>query len=290
MEGAHLKSGFKKRVKATIRATLPLPLRKTACILINTQKWLGEDLRHWWTRELLTDFRENDVNAYHQFLWAHHLGYALTYEKSERFGNGNLPESRRIFFSDLVSQLRSMGVDPAKDVRSVLEVGCSLGYQLRFLEMDLFPGASELEGVDIDRYAVEKGMEHLQGEGSKIRLHCGDMADLDRLVQGKFYDVVICTGVLMYLDEQAAFRVVQTMLDHCKLILGLSGPANPEADNQFLRRSVSRPTDGALVHNLDGMVEQGGGRVLARRWEGGRTVEGHTLYFVFASRISSGRS
>jgi hypothetical protein len=30
------------------------------------------------------------------------------------------------------------------------------------------------------------------------------------------------------------------------------------------------------------MVEQGGGRVVARRWGGGEVVDGNTIYFVLA--------
>ena len=56
---------------------------------------LEEDLRAWWAIQLLTDFAASDPNAYHNFLWANHLGYAKTYEIEQRFGYENFNESRK---------------------------------------------------------------------------------------------------------------------------------------------------------------------------------------------------
>ena len=131
-----------------IRGMLPLSVRKRLCILITSQKWVDSDLRYWWTIELLRDYREKDINAYHQFLWRNHLGYALSYEKDVRFGKEQMVKSRVMFFSDLRDHLNRIGINPSSDVRSVLEVGCSLGYQLQFLETDLFHAATELEGTE----------------------------------------------------------------------------------------------------------------------------------------------
>lgn len=273
----------RKRIKDLLIDYLPLPVRRVVCLLINYPSWLNADLKYWWTRELLRDFRERDPNGYHQFLWSNHLAYALTYEEDARFGYVKMVKSRQIFFSDLKEQLHDMDVDPATDIRSVLEVGCSLGYQLRYMETNLFPAAEDLDGIDIDHYAIKKGTQYLEGQGSKVKLSSNDMVDLDRILDGKKYDLVISTGVLMYLDEPKASAVVQAMLRHSKRLVAVSGPAHGDFDNQGLERSVPRGNDGAFIHNLDRMIRQSGGTIVGRRWEGGRFIDGQTLYFVFAT-------
>jgi SAM-dependent methyltransferase len=179
-------------------------------------------------------------------------------------------------------------MDPARDIRSVLEVGCFLGYQLQYMETAVFPGAVELAGIDIDRFAVEKGREHLERIGSKVRLTADDMGNLGRVYDGKRFDVIVCTGVLMYLDEDQATAVTAAMLRLCGKMVAISGPAHPEVDNASLDRAVPRSNDGSLIHNLDHIVERAGGTVFARRYEGKRIVDGHTIYFVFARGGSPG--
>jgi len=89
----------------------------------------------------------------------------------------------------------------------------------------------------------------------------------------------------MYLEEDAAARVVASMLRHTGVVVALAGLAHPETDNALLDRSVPRSSDRSFIHNIDGMVKKAGGTVLARRWEGGRFVDGHTIYFVFAGTV-----
>jgi len=252
--------------------------------MINHQKWLSDDLRYWWTRELLRDLAKQDINTYHRFLWSNHLAYALSYEIDQRFGKENIEKSRQMFFCDLKSHLTTVGFNPFNDIRSVFEVGCSLGYQLRYLETDLFPAANVLEGIDIDRYAILKGNGYLKNAGSKINLICHDMEDLNALLKGRIYDLFICTGTLMYLGEKEATRIVETMLQHTRIMVALSGPAHPDLDNSHLGSSVIRERDGSYIHNIDSMVKKSGGNIFARRWEGDHIVDGHTIYFVFATR------
>src|SRR5215510_304155 len=112
--------------------------------------------------------------------------------------------SRRMFFADLREVLVSLGIPPERDVKSVFEVGCSLGYQLRYLETDVCPHADVLEGVDIDRYAIQSGAAFLKAAGSNIVLRHADMRELERVFGTRTFDVIICAGVLMYLSQQAA--------------------------------------------------------------------------------------
>lgn len=266
---------------------VPLSLRKGVCILMGRQKWLDGNVRYWWTMELLKDFAEKNRNGYHRFLWTNHLAYAASYEVSKRFGEENIVGSRRMFFSDLAKHLSNREIDPQRDIHSVFEVGCSLGYQLRYLETDLFPSAIALEGIDIDSYAIERGKEYLEKIGSKIQLICEDMKNLDRLLEGKNYDIIVGTGVLMYLQEKEATMVVENMLRRCRIMVALSGLAHPNIDNSQIERSVIRERDGSFIHNIDSMVKKSGGNIFARRWEGNHIVDGHTIYFVFATKNTS---
>lgn len=268
--------------KNAMRSVVPLAIRRRICILLNRFDRLDPDAKQWWTLELLRDFAERDPNAFHRFLWSHHLAYASSYNVEERFGRNGIPSSRKLFFADLQSHLSAIGVDPLTDVRSILEVGCSLGYQLRYLENGIFPNAALIAGMDIDRYAVDEGMRYLRGAGSKIVLECEDMGKLDSLLAGRTFDVLFSTGVLMYLEEEEAGEVVKTMMRRCGKILALAGLAHPESDNSLLARSEIRASDGSFIHNLDVMAKRAGGRVVARRWEGDRLREGHSIYFVFA--------
>jgi SAM-dependent methyltransferase len=270
-------------VKDLSRSALPLSVRKRLAIALNRQKCLQDSVKYWWTRELLQDFAEGDRNEYHRFLWSNHLAYALTYEVDFKYGSGKLPGSRRLFVQDLQNHLNGQG-SGSENVRSVFDVGCSLGYQLRYMETDVFPSATILEGIDIDRYAVSQGNDHLRKSGSRIRLMYGDIRNLDRAMGDNTYEIVISTGTLMYLDEEGAARVVATMTEHCGIMIGVSGPAHPYVDNGGLRHSIIRDPDGSFIHNLDSMIERSGWKVCGRRWEGTRRVDGHTIYFVFAIR------
>jgi glycosyltransferase involved in cell wall biosynthesis/2-polyprenyl-3-methyl-5-hydroxy-6-metoxy-1,4-benzoquinol methylase len=268
--------------KSAIRSLIPLSMRKRMAIWVHQQKWIHTDRRSWWSVELVRDFAEKDVNGYHKFLWAHHLGYAAPYEVATRFGVEKIRPSRQVFFSELRHSMQALGRSP-RDVRSVLEVGCSLGYQLRYLETELFPGADVLDGIDIDRHAIQSGQEHLGAMGSRISLTCGDIQQLDELLGGRVYDLILCAGVLMYLKEADADKLVRAMLSHSRVMVALAGLAHPVRDNAALERSEVRARDQTFIHNFDGMVKNAGGTVLARRWEGDRQFEGQTIYFVFAA-------
>lgn len=272
----------REAAKKTIRSLVPLWMRKRVAIWTHRQSWISPERRSWWSLELIQDFAEKDVNAYHRFLWAHHLGYAAPYEVAARFGAENMRPSRQMFFAELRRCMEAHGL-PGTKIRSILEVGCSLGYQLRYLETDLFPEAAVLEGIDIDRYAVQSGQEHLADVGSRISLSCGDVQHLERLLGDRAYDLVVCTGVLMYLRQAEASAMVRAMLSHSRVMVAMAGLAHPLRDNAALDYSEVRDRDHTFVHNFDAMAESAGGSVLARRWDGAREVGGQTVYFVFAA-------
>jgi len=264
-----------------IRSAVPLSIRQGLAILVGRQHWLKR--RYWWAMELLRDYAERDPNEFHRFLWTHHLGYAETYEIERRFGEDRIHPTRRMLFDDLARVLRERGVDPEREIGSVFEVGCSLGYLLHHLETGLFRSADVLEGIDIDRYAIESGSAHLATLRSRVRLHQGDMGELEEKLRERRFDVVLCAGVLMYLQEGQAGAVVTSILRHTGKVAVFAGLAAPERDNRELAASVPRVRDGTFVHNIDRMVERAGGQVVFRRWEGAREVDGNTIYFVLAA-------
>jgi SAM-dependent methyltransferase len=255
---------------------LPIAARRPVAAWLGRQRWLSA--RHWWATELLRDFAERDPDAYHRFLWTHHLGYAESYEVERRFGDRNINATRHELFAEL---RRHLGSDLAT-ITSVFEVGCSMGYLLRHIETTVVPTATTLEGIDIDRYAVAQGDAALRSQGSRVRLQAADMSELDRVMAGRSFDLMLCAGVLMYLREQPAAAVVRAMLAHTGTLLVLSGLAAPEGDNATLAASAVRERDGTFIHNLDAMVREAGGRVVYRRWDGQRMMDGNTIYFVFA--------
>ena len=265
-----------QRLKSWLRRVLPLSWRKRLAVGIARQKWLPQ--RDWFAVELIRDMALVDTAEYHRFLWGHHLGYARTYEIEERFGEERIHPSRMILFDELHGVLNGR----SKTIKSVLEVGCSMGYNLRYLEERVYPWAKIVDGIDIDGYAIQSGAGHLAQLGSRIRLQQADMLQLPSVFSGIRYDLIICAGVLMYVTEEEAQRAVTTMLERSNGTVALAGLAHPDRDNATLTYSVPRETDQSFIHNLDRMVERGGGRVIARRWDGARQIKGNSIYFVFA--------
>jgi SAM-dependent methyltransferase len=273
-----------KRAGGVLRPVLPLRARRSIVGWLGRRKWPGQ---HLFSIELVRDFAKRDASGFHRFLWSNHLAYAQNYELARQFGAANLHASRRMLFTLLADHLRARGIDPHRDVHSVFEVGCSLGYLLRFAETDIFHSATLLRGLDIDAYAVDAGARYLRQLGSKVELVAADMTDADQVMGKGTYDVVLCCGVLMYLEETLAARVVDAMLRHAGSVVALMGVAHPEIDNAGLVRSEVRRSDETFIHNLDAMVRNSGGRVAFRRWEGPRMVGGNSIYIVLAEPVAS---
>jgi len=269
----------KQFAKRMIRAILPLPFRKRLALWLHGQEWLVA--RSWWTLELIEDWAKSDPDAYHRFVWSHHMGYAVSYEIAQRFGQENIHPSRKLLCQELLSYLALQNNMTSEGIRSVFEVGCSMGYLLRYLEEDIFPAASVFEGIDIDRYAIEAGSRHLESMRSIVRISCTDMVELNAFMQDRTYDLTIAPGVLMYLTENAATDVVRAMLRHTIKLMVVAGLAHPDTDNGNLKKSVIRQSDGAFIHNLDRIVETSGATVVYRRWDGAQNLQGNSIYFLF---------
>jgi 2-polyprenyl-3-methyl-5-hydroxy-6-metoxy-1,4-benzoquinol methylase len=231
--------------------------------------------------EAIRDLAERDPNTFHRFLWANHLAYAQTYEVGQRF-TGQLHPTRHLLLEELTAHL-GRTTTTFGEVKSVLDVGCSLGYLLHHLERRVCSAAETLEGIDIDAYAIAEGSRYLRAQGSRVQLSVADMGDLDAVLAGRRFDLVFCAGVLMYLKQEEAQRTVEAMLRRGRLVI-MTGLAHPQRDNRVLDASTLRESDGSFFHNIDRFVTSCGGRVVWRRYDGARQIEGNTVYFVMAER------
>jgi SAM-dependent methyltransferase len=275
---------LKGSTKNIVRRICPLTFRKRLAVALNGINWIDAERRSYWAQELLCDYRSSQVDEYHRFLWSNHLGYAVSYEPDIRFTGDGLTQSRRIFFHDLIFLLSRLDANWQQSIGSVFEAGCSLGYQLRFMETDLFPWATEFHGTDIDGRAIAAGSARLRNLGSKVSLRHGGVEELDEMLNGKIYDVIICTGVLMYMGSDSARRAIASILRHSRVIVGLAGLAHAEIDNSGLTEPAMRASDQSYIHNFDSMIADAGGKVVGRRWHGSELVDGQSVYFVFATK------
>jgi SAM-dependent methyltransferase len=264
-----------------------LPLDRRIRLAIWIDKYEFFPGIHNLSMALIRDWAQIDSDAYHRFLWNNHLGYARMYENARardgEFCIENFSLTKKMLFADLSEFLlcQSGTSGQHETIESILEVGCSSGYLLRFIETNLFPEARILEGIDIDKDALKKGTSYLNGHSSKIRLSYSDMECLDQFFGEIKFDLILCAGVLMYLQEKAAANVIQMMLKHCKSLIVLAGLAHPLVDNAELEHSETRSSDGAFIHNFDRMIKESGGIVVYRRWEGAKTYDSQSVYFVF---------
>jgi SAM-dependent methyltransferase len=232
---------------------------------------------------MLEDIRRRDPTALHRFLWSNHVAYATTYEVGQRFGPDRINLTRHMLFHNIGDLLRSRGMDPSKEIRSVLELGCSAGYLLRHLETEVFPSATVLHGIDIDCHAIQSGAAHLNGLGSKVELFAADLESADRIIGDRTYDIALCCGVLMYLSEAIAEKLVRTMLIHAGNVIGLI--CLPFQDRQ--ERSPVRASDGAFVHNVGMMIDRAGGRVISSSLVDAETPGVNPSHLILAERAAN---
>lgn len=261
------------------RPALPLALRKR---LVSRLARSNVPCRGTVGIELLRDMARVDPVGFHHYLWANHLAYAATYEL-ERFAPGALEADRTALFELLCAELRRQGLDPRVDVHSILDAGCSLGYLLRYVETSIFPSATTLMGIDIDVRAVAAGSLHLRQIDSNVELRVAGMEQLDEVLPGRHFDVVVSCGALMYLDQAGAARAVASLLGHADRVVGLIDRAHPAQDNGSLACSAVRHRDETWIHNLDRMVEAAGGCVTFRKWQPPSGTGDRGVYLLIAA-------
>ncbi|MFC1909483.1 class I SAM-dependent methyltransferase [Chloroflexota bacterium] len=93
---------------------------------------------------------------------------------------------------------------------SILEIGCNCGPNL-YLLAKKYPAAN-LEGIDINPRAVQKGNELFASEGiENVKLSVGQADELGQFPD-KSFDIVITDAVLMYIGRDKIKQVVQVMV------------------------------------------------------------------------------
>ena len=269
-------------LKGGLRSAIPLPARMRLAAWVTRQPWVPA--RDHIAIGLVRDLQTRDPKVFHKFAWSNHLmAYAQWYDSEEElFAFEQMQPTRLEFFRDLTSVLEAQQISRS-DVRSILEVGCSQGYLLRYLEAHVFPGCSEIAGIDIDAPAIDKGRRFLARAGSRVELHVGDMEHLDTLVGSRTFDISLAAGVLSYLNEDDASRMVERLLARTRRVIALAGLACTDRDNNSLTRSEPSPGHaGQWIHNFEALVTRAGGRVVRTRWEGAKQYNFQTVCFVFA--------
>jgi SAM-dependent methyltransferase len=230
---------------------------------------------------VLGDLRRRDPETLHRFLWSNHLAYAARYEVESKFAPHHINPTRHILFRQVQEYYTARALDPREHVRSVFDIGCSLGYLLRHLEVNVFPSAATLNGIDIDRYAVQTGMAYLRSVRSNVELFEADLDKASDLMSRFRYDLTICCGVLMYVNEDSAKCALQAMFAHSRQLVGLICLARGECRRARASSEV-RPSDGAYVHDIHRMIPEAGGTVLSSTWVGTATSGSSPSYVILA--------
>jgi hypothetical protein len=160
-----------------------------------------------------------------------------------------------------------------------------MGYLLRHLEDEIFPGANTFHGLDIDARAIAAGTTYLKSLRSKVRLFEADMLSADEIMGDRMYDVVICCGTLMYVNERAARTILQAIFSHASRAVGLICLAPTGGDPT---RSEVRASDGAFVHPVARMIGEAGGGLVSSEWVGTHISGSSPSHVILAEANASG--
>jgi SAM-dependent methyltransferase len=267
-----------QRTAGILRWLLPLGVRKALVGRLERRKFRwGPDF----SMGVLGDLRRRDPEALHRFLWSNHLAYAARYEIEKKFQPHHINPTRHILFRQIVEYYKARGLDAREQVRSVFDLGCSLGYLLRHLEVNVLPSAAALHGIDIDRYAVQTGMAYLRSVRSRAELFEADLNKAGDLMRRHRYDLALCCGVLMYVNEDTARSALQAMFAHCRQLVGLIALAHGTRRHARSGSEV-RPSDGAYVHDIHRMIQEAGGRLISSTWVDTVTSGSSPSYVILA--------
>jgi SAM-dependent methyltransferase len=104
--------------------------------------------------------------------------------------------------------LRDSGLP--EDASRILDVGCGPG-QWTLAAASLAPGA-DVTGVDPNEQELRYASSAAVGAESRVHFRQGSCDDLPGYFGESSFDVVLCNGVLMYLDRPAAFQIFGYLL------------------------------------------------------------------------------
>ena len=106
-------------------------------------------------------------------------------------------------------QLLVKKISQKHSIKSILEIGCSNGINLRIINKKI-PGII-LEGIDINKKALNDGINKMKKEKIKnIKLKYKSAKNLSSY-KNKEFDIVFCDAVLMYIDNYNIKKVLEEM-------------------------------------------------------------------------------
>lgn len=124
------------------------------------------------------------------------LTEADAWHKRNREGNKSYEASAN--FAQLLDEIERLGFTP----KSFCEVGASDGYNLRAFE-EMFPGSSQVVGIEASAQAVNQGNKELNKRGSSAKLVRGSGHSLPYLDDS--FDLVYL-GFVLSLADQSLLR------------------------------------------------------------------------------------
>jgi SAM-dependent methyltransferase len=95
-------------------------------------------------------------------------------------------------------------LEPFREARSVLELGCNVGRNLFVLQQS-YPALS-LTGMDINRQSVEYAQARVRGD-----FLVGDLYEIDTALGDRTADVIFTMGVLIHLHPATLPKIVSAM-------------------------------------------------------------------------------
>lgn len=135
----------------------PLPWRRRVVVWLDGVTWLRTKANFPFL--LLGDLDERDGEGYFRFVWSRHVGEAREFGGYIESDEDRLLPTRHVLLAELTRFLEARGLNPHRDVKSVLDLGCFRGSLLRFVERYVFENAEELVGVDLDARAIAEGRQ-----------------------------------------------------------------------------------------------------------------------------------
>lgn len=79
------------------------------------------------------------------------------------------------------------------------------------------------------------------------------------MIGERTYDIVLCCGVLMYMNEHTANEVVRVMCSRAKRLVAIICLAQPEGHRVAIVRTAAALSDGAFIHDVERMIRRTGG-------------------------------
>lgn len=113
----------------------------------------------------------------------------------------NEEQADRKFLIDLILK--------KKNITKILELGCGDGVNLRIIAKK--NPSIDLNGIDINKYVIQKGISIINKFNFNIKLISGNMKNL-KIYKNNEFDVVFTNAALMYVDPTNIYKLLSEAL------------------------------------------------------------------------------